>query len=81
MRSIAALILVLSFSSVASAQVGSVQVLGPYQPNPYGGYVYFQPAFRNPYVGYVAAPAYRGYDGYLDRVRFNARRSYYRRGW
>lgn len=76
MRFIFALALTLAMSSPATAGF-PVQVVGPYQPSPFGGYVYFQPAFGNPYSGYVAAPAYRGrYDGYYDRVRFNAGRRY-----
>lgn len=58
MRTLLTLALLLCLSTPAAAY--GPQVMGPYQPSPFGGYVYFQPAFRNPYVGYVAAPAYRG---------------------
>jgi hypothetical protein len=66
MRTLAALSLVLCLSAPAMAY--GPQVIGPYQPSPFGGYVYFQPAFRNPYSGYVAAPAYRGRYADSDRI-------------
>jgi hypothetical protein len=82
MRSLVlAALLVLAFSSAGDAQVGQVQVLGPYQPNPFGGYVYISP-WPNPYYGRVA-PGYgrsrayeRGYeDGRYERS-FNSGRAY-----
>jgi hypothetical protein len=75
---ILAAVMFLAAASTAEAQVGQVQVLGPYQPNPFGGHVYFQPAFRNPYSGYVAAPAYRGrgYDHGYYEGRFSSGRVY-----
>lgn len=49
---------VLSVASVASAQVGRVEVVGPYQPGPYGSWYYAQSSY--PYVGPIIATPYYG---------------------
>jgi len=69
--------LVATFASVASAQYpGGVEVLGPWQPSPYGGDYYFNPS-APPYRGPLALqPLYGyGFDDYattreLRRIRW-----------
>lgn len=53
--------LAVTVASVASAQYpGGVQVLGPYQPSPWGGSYYYNPSVP-PYRGPIASP-YWGFD-------------------
>lgn len=54
--------LALTVASVASAQYpGGVQVLGPYQPSPWGGYYYANPSVPR-YTGPMALQYGWGYD-------------------
>ena len=56
--------LAVTVASVASAQYpGGVQVLGPYQPSPWGGSYYYNPSVP-PYRGPIASPYW--YDDYSD---------------